>query len=131
MIRNIISDITKMKILLFDYSLRSMDIFGFVTYRINSIRDLILEEGLLTLLKTCGRNFIGFPCERIYLYRHTIKERNAEEFMPSIQDFEDFILHDNKEMAELELKGYKFTSRKESTRNALSHGVIVFCVFVE
>lgn len=51
--------------------------------------------------------------------------------MPSIQDFEDFMLHDTRELEELESKGYKFVSRKNSTKIALSNGVIIFCVFVK
>lgn len=95
------------------------------------MRDLIQEDGWIILVKNLVRNFFGFPCEKIYLFRHTITERNAEDFMPDIRDYEDFMLHDNAEMEKLESQGYKFTSRRESTRNALSNGVIVFCIFTD
>ena len=84
----------------------------------------------MTLFFTLIRNFIGFPSERYCLFRHTIIERNFDDFMPTIRNFEDFMLQDIKEMESLELKGYNFNSRRKSTEIALNNGVVVFCVFV-
>jgi RimJ/RimL family protein N-acetyltransferase len=50
--------------------------------------------------------------------------------MPSIDNFEDFMLQDIKEMKSLELKGYKFISRRRSSEIALNDGVIIFCLFI-
>lgn len=109
---------------------RGKNILYSTKYRVNRILQLISEEGWLILFITLVRNFIGIPCERFYLFRHTIIDRNAEDFMPNIRDFEHFILRDIQEMETLESKGYKFISRGISTKIALNNGVIVFCVFV-
>ena len=99
--------------------------------KINGARDLILQEGWLNFLKTAFSVFFGFPAEKVYLYRHTIMERDAKEFLPRLEDYEDFVLGDKRELVKLESQGYNFSSRLKYIRIALDNEAIVFCVFVD
>jgi len=102
-----------------------------ILYKINGARDMILQDGWVAFLRHLARDFLGFPPERNYLYRHTIIARNVEDFLPRLQDFEDFMLRDRRELEELENKGYNFGSRRSNTNIALNNEAVVFCVFVE
>ena len=96
-----------------------------------NVRYFIFQEGWLALFRRFARNFFGFPSGKYFLYQHTILERDARDFLPNIQDFEDFILHDKQELEELGSRGFKFGLAKKSTLIALSNEAIVFCVFVD
>ena len=99
--------------------------------KINSARDLILQEGWVNFLKTTFSFFFGFPAEKVYLYRHALMERNAKEFLPRLEDYEDFVLHDKQELVKLESQGYYFSSLLNNIRIALDNEVIVICIFVD
>ena len=99
--------------------------------KLYNVRYFIYQEGWLALFRRFARNFFGFPSGKYFLYQHTIMERNAGDFLPNIQDFEDFILHNEQELKELETKGFKFGPLKKSTLIALGNEAIVFCVFVD
>lgn len=95
------------------------------------VRVLIFQEGWLTLLRRITRYFFGFPSGKYFLYKRTTMKRDAGDFLPNIQDYEDFILHDKQEFEELEAKGFKFGLFKKSTLVALSNEAIVVCIFID
>jgi len=102
-----------------------------IVYNLNNAVDAIRQDGWISFLKSQAHEMLGFPCERYFIYEHTIKERNPDDFKTSLQDFEEFIIRDKIEIVELESRGYKFGSRKISNKIALANGVIVHCVFVQ
>jgi hypothetical protein len=99
--------------------------------KISIARDLILQDGWITFLKTTSSFFFGFPAEKVYLYRHTMIERDAKEFLPCLEDYEDFVLLDKQELVKLESQGYNFSSLLNNIRIALDNEAIVLCVFVD
>lgn len=101
-----------------------------IIYKFFSARDMILHEGWPTFFKNLWRSFFGFPCEKLYIYEHYIKEKHSADFIPDLRDLESFMLRNKQEMIKLIEKGYRFGSRKTNNLNALDHGAIVFCAFV-
>lgn len=102
-----------------------------LVYNFNNAIDIIRHNGWIAFCKSVGHEMLGFPCEEYYVYEHTIKERKPVDFMTSLQDFEEFLLHDKQEMEDLVSKGYNFGSRGKNNKIALDNGVVVHCIFVE
>ena len=102
-----------------------------IIYNLNNAVDAIRQDGWISFVKSQVHEILGFPCQRYFVYEHTIKERNPADFKTSLQDFEEFIIRDKQEVDELESRGYRFGYRKISNKIALANGVIVHCVFVQ
>jgi len=102
-----------------------------IVYNLNNAVFTIQQDGWISFLKSQAHEILGFPCERYFIYEHAIKERNPADFKTSLQDFEEFIIRDKKELDELESRGYRFGFQKISNKIALANGVIVHCVFVQ
>jgi RimJ/RimL family protein N-acetyltransferase len=101
-----------------------------IVYNLNNAVFAIREDGWISFLKSQAHEILGFPCESYFVYEHAIKERNPADFRTSLEDFEEFIIRDKKEIDELESRGYKFGFQKISNKIALANRVIVHCVFV-
>jgi len=100
-------------------------------YNLNNALDVIRHDGWIIFFKSMGHEMLGIPREVYFVYEHTIKERDPVDFMTSLQDFEEFMLHDKRELEDLVSKGYKFDSRVKNNKIALDNGAIVYCLFVQ
>ena len=99
-------------------------------------RTIIRQEGLLSL----ARHAVAFAGELnkrvfrrrdVFLYRHSLKERDSGAFRPRLQEFELHILENDARADELASAGYEDFRQLFlfSTRN-LSRGAVAFCVYV-
>jgi hypothetical protein len=100
------------------------------------IKNTVNQEGFTGLLARCltfpaRRNLLGMRYEVRYYYEHTMRERSAVEFRPSIRDFTCHVVRTSQQADELEANGYEFRSYQGKSRKALDSGAIAFCVFVQ
>lgn len=67
----------------------------------------------------------------VYLYEHTLSERNESDFLPRIHDFTFKIVHSNAEADRLAATmGCDFRQDFIGARAGLDKGAVAFCVFV-
>lgn len=79
--------------------------------------------------KSLGRSF--FEYHVVYLYEHTMKERNEAGFLPMMQDFTFNIVTTNQQADELADNGFQdFRRHWRTARQGLETGAMAFCVFV-
>lgn len=100
------------------------------------IKGVVNQEGFIGLLGRgltfpARRRILGMRYEARYYYEHTMRKRNAVDFMPSKRDFTFHIVHTNQQADGLEANGYEFRSYQIIARKALDDGAIAFCIFVQ
>ena len=100
-------------------------------YNLNNAIDVIRQDGWVAFFKNMAHEFLGYPVEKLFLYEHTVKERDPADFMTSLENYEEFFLRSKGELDELVYKGYDFGSRESNSRIALSHGAIIYCLFID
>ena len=96
-------------------------------------KEILQTEGLMPLL---GRGFTFlagyfFQYGTYYLYEYSVKERNAADFMPKIQDFTFKIVATNQQADELAAHGLDLSSHVINARQKLNKGAIAFCVLID
>lgn len=96
------------------------------------VKDVLQNEGLVPLLRRGFAFLVGyfFKYETLYLYEHTMKERNEADFLPKIQNFTFQIVSTNLKADELAAGGHDFRSYSIYTSTWLDKGAVAFCFFV-
>jgi len=97
-------------------------------------RDIIQTEGLKRLpgrgFRYLGHRIVTYA--DVYLYEHSLQERNEVDFLPRISDFTFKIVSSNEEADELAaVTGCDFRQIFGNARKGLEKGAVAFCVFVD
>ncbi len=103
-----------------------------LTAILGAARDTLRREGL-GLLVSRGLPFLMrylFQCSTVYLYEHTMRERNEADFMPRTPDFTVRIVTSNQQADELAAEGFDFRPYVFYARRVLDRGGVAFCIFV-
>ena len=96
------------------------------------VKDVLQNEGLVPLLRR-GFAFLVdcfFKYETLYLYEHTMKERNEADFLPKVQNFTFQVVSTNQQANELCANGFDLRSFSIYARRRLDKGAIVFCILI-
>lgn len=89
-------------------------------------------KGLVPLLRK-GFAFLVdyfFKYETLYLYEHTMKERNEADFLPKVQNFTFQVVSTNQQANELGANGFDLRSFSTYARRRLDKGAIAFCILI-
>ncbi len=103
---------------------------------VNSARQILKTEGLVSLLRRMGR-FIQlkcFVCITSNLYETTAENfaiLNEADFMPKTDNFTLKIVSSNEEADKLKAEGFEFRSQNANSLYYLDNGAVAICIFVE
>ncbi len=95
-------------------------------------REILRTEGSMSLLRR-GSDFVKpyfWGRGTLYLYEHSIRERNEADFLPKVKNVTVRIVSSNREADVLAAEGFEFRSRFVNARRMLNNGAIALCIFV-
>ncbi len=96
-------------------------------------KTILREEGLATTLKrgiTVLRRYL-IRYDQVYLYKHSLVERDETDFLPRIENFSVEIVSSNSQAAELAAKGIDIRQLSTHAEKSLDKGGIAFCILVD
>jgi hypothetical protein len=96
-------------------------------------KDVLQTEGFKRLLgrsfRYFGRHIVTYA--NVYLYEHSLQERNEVDFLPRISDFTFKIVSSNEEAGQLAaVMGCDFRQIFGYARKGFEKGAVAFCVFI-
>jgi hypothetical protein len=98
-------------------------------------RHILKTEGLISLAGK-ALNYLRrrlFLYQNVYLYEHTLKERNGADYMPGLQGFTHRVIASNRQADEVASEGFDDIRNRPvllDARRCLDKGAIAFCIFV-
>jgi hypothetical protein len=94
---------------------------------------VLREEGLTTTLRKVFNFFkrFMFRYEKVYLYQHSLIEREETDFLPRTNNFTVEIVSSNSQAAELAARGIDIHQLSTHAEKSLNKGGIAFCILVD